>query len=59
MRRLLALAVLVVTAAATVACDPCAAMSHVHIERCNDGDAESCAWLSENGVTPSGHCTAG
>jgi hypothetical protein len=40
MRRLLALAVLVVTAAATVACDPC-------------------AWLSENGVTPSGHCTAG
>jgi hypothetical protein len=48
MRRPLALAVLVVSAVATVACDPCAAAMAVHTQRCDNGDESSCAWRDEH-----------
>jgi hypothetical protein len=50
MRTILALFVLI------AACDPCDAAARVHVERCNDGDLESCAWLEANVIPGSYTC---
>jgi hypothetical protein len=51
MRIALALVVLLIAA-----CDPCAAAVAVHHERCGDGDAESCEWLSQHDTGIVGVC---
>lgn len=39
-----------------LACDPCASMARIHLVRCNEGDAASCAWVQDHGVTAAGTC---
>jgi hypothetical protein len=55
MRTALALLVLVLVLV-LAGCDVCDAAARVHLERCNLGDTESCAWLSDHDVGPAGTC---
>ncbi|MBK6920571.1 MAG: hypothetical protein IPH07_24435 [Deltaproteobacteria bacterium] len=47
---------LAAVAALLAACDPCAAAARIHLERCAEGDAASCAWVQEHQVTAAGTC---
>lgn len=41
-------ALLVLVLGVLAACDPCSSVAKIHLERCNAGIAESCAWMQDH-----------